>query len=213
MAIEYRLSHTAAQIDEKLHRIDNLASKNEIPKKISDLTNDSDFATETYVQGYAQPIGDYALLSDVSSFEESIEEAVSVKAEKTYVDKEIASVKSNIDTSIENLKNDLLNGAGEAYDTLKELGELIDDNHDAIDALEMAASSKADVDHMHTFEDINGLQDMIASVVDTKAEKTYVNEEIAKANSVQSNRIDTIEAKIIDGLEAVTSEEISALFL
>lgn len=41
------------------------------------------------------------------------------------------------------VKNDLLNGAGGAYDTLKELGDLIDDNTDAIDALEQVATSKA----------------------------------------------------------------------
>lgn len=42
------------------------------------------------------------------------------------------------------VKNDLLNGAGEAYDTLKELGDLIDDNQDAITALETIAVNKAD---------------------------------------------------------------------
>ena len=45
---------------------------------------------------------------------------------------------------VDGIKNDLLNGAGEAYDTLKELGELIDDNTDAIDALEMLASKQSD---------------------------------------------------------------------
>jgi hypothetical protein len=41
------------------------------------------------------------------------------------------------------VKDDLLNGAGEAYDTLKELGELINENQDAIEALETVATSKA----------------------------------------------------------------------
>ena len=40
------------------------------------------------------------------------------------------------------IKDDLLNGAGDAYDTLKELGDLIDGNTDAIDALEIVAASK-----------------------------------------------------------------------
>lgn len=47
-------------------------------------------------------------------------------------------------TYADQIKNDLLNGAGAAYDTLKELGDLIDDNQDAIDALEIVAASKAD---------------------------------------------------------------------
>ena len=42
------------------------------------------------------------------------------------------------------LKNELLNGAGEAYDTLKELGDLINDNTDALGALEAVATNKQD---------------------------------------------------------------------
>lgn len=45
MATEYKLSYTATQIDEKLGKIDNLATKNEVPSKTSDLTNDSGFIT------------------------------------------------------------------------------------------------------------------------------------------------------------------------
>lgn len=45
------------------------------------------------------------------------------------------------------VKNDLVNGAGPAYDTLKELGVLIDENTDAIDALEIVATGKADKVH------------------------------------------------------------------
>lgn len=40
------------------------------------------------------------------------------------------------------VKNDLLNGAGAAYDTLKELGDLIDDNEDAITALNSLISGR-----------------------------------------------------------------------
>lgn len=42
------------------------------------------------------------------------------------------------------IKDDLLNGAGEAYDTLKELGNLIDVNTDAIEALNQVAVGKQD---------------------------------------------------------------------
>ena len=42
---EYRLSYTASKIDEKLGQIDNLAKKNEVPSKTSQLTNDSGFIT------------------------------------------------------------------------------------------------------------------------------------------------------------------------
>lgn len=53
------------------------------------------------------------------------------KADKTYVDEKATSI-----------KNELLNGAGEAYDTLKELGDLINENTNALDALEEIATSK-----------------------------------------------------------------------
>lgn len=61
---------------------------------------------------------------------------------KSYADS-VANEKANA------IKNDLLNGAGDAYDTLKELGDLIDENTDAIEALETIASNKADVSHTH----------------------------------------------------------------
>ena len=43
------------------------------------------------------------------------------------------------------VKNELLNGAGAAYDTLKELGDLITDNQDALDALAAVSNNKADL--------------------------------------------------------------------
>ena len=51
----------------------------------------------------------------------------------------------------ERVKNELLNGAGDAYDTLKELGDLIDTNNDAIEALRAIATGKADEDHTHNY--------------------------------------------------------------
>lgn len=61
----------------------------------------------------------------------------------------LASAKSYADSAAATVKNDLLNGAGTAYDTLKELGDLIDDNKDAIDALETVAAGKANASHTH----------------------------------------------------------------
>lgn len=53
-------------------------------------------------------------------------------------------VSEQIEEAATAVKNDLLNGAGPAYDTLKELGDLIDENQDAIDALETIATGKQD---------------------------------------------------------------------
>lgn len=62
---------------------------------------------------------------------------------KGAADTALASAKTYADSAASKVKNDLLNGAGGAYDTLKELGDLIDDNQDAIEALETVAASKA----------------------------------------------------------------------
>lgn len=62
-----------------------------------------------------------------------------------------ALIKEEISDATNKVKNDLLNGAGSAYDTLKELSDLIVDNQDAIDALEAVASGKADKSHTHNY--------------------------------------------------------------
>jgi hypothetical protein len=49
MALEFKLSYTAEDINNRLGRIDSLATKGELPTKTSDLTNDSGFVNETYV--------------------------------------------------------------------------------------------------------------------------------------------------------------------
>lgn len=63
---------------------------------------------------------------------------------KADASNKLAEAKSYADNAATKVKNDLLNGAGAAYDTLQELGELIDDNHDAIDALNTVAAGKQD---------------------------------------------------------------------
>ena len=84
-----------------------------------------------------------------------------------------ANAKAYADTAASNaatkVKNDLLNGAGTAYDTLKELGDLIDDNADAIEALETIASGKADASHGHAISEVSGLQ----SALDGKADASH----------------------------------------
>lgn len=63
--------------------------------------------------------------------------------DKTYSSNKIAS---EILAACNKVKNDLLNGAGEAYDTLKELGDLIDQNKSAIEALQALAAGHVKYD-------------------------------------------------------------------
>lgn len=69
---------------------------------------------------------------------------ISTYETKSDASSKLLEAKTYADSAATKVKNDLLNGAGGAYDTLKELGDLIDDNQDAIEALETIAASKAD---------------------------------------------------------------------
>ena len=91
---------------------------------------------------------------------------------KTDAQAKLDEAKDYADTVGNTVKNDLLNGAGEAFDTLKELGDLIDENQDAIEALETIAANKADKDHNHdnvyyTKEQIDGLELITVDDIDT----------------------------------------------
>ena len=116
-------------------------------------------------------------IASVSDVEAAKQEAIDMA--KAYTDEQYESktdaqaklteAKSYADSAAATVKNDLLNGAGAAYDTLKELGDLIDDNKDAIVALETVASGKADKTHGHEIADVNGLQ----SALDGKAASSH----------------------------------------
>lgn len=88
---------------------------------------------------------------------------------KGAADTALANAKTYADNAVAKVKNDLLNGAGAAYDTLKELGDLIDDNVDAIKVLEEVAAGKADKTHGHEISDITNLQ----STLDGKAASSH----------------------------------------
>lgn len=70
---------------------------------------------------------------------------------KSAASAKLTEAKTYADSAAAKVKNDLLNGAGGAYDTLKELGDLIDVNVDAIEALETVAANKADKGHTHNY--------------------------------------------------------------
>lgn len=83
-------------------------------------------------------------------------------------------IADSISTAASNLKNEILNGAGEAYDTLKELGDLIDTNKDAITALKTIASGHVKFDGAQTLTD---------------AQKTQARSNIGAANAVHTHAI------------------------
>lgn len=100
---------------------------------------------------------------------------------KTDADAKLGEAKEYADNAAKAVKDDLLNGAGAAYDTLKELGDLIDVNQNAIEALETVATGKADKDHDH-----EGVYEEVGSIELAKAEiKAYVDEALASRIVVQ----------------------------
>ena len=88
---------------------------------------------------------------------------------KSDATKKLNEAKAYADEAANTVKDDLLNGAGAAYDTLKELGDLISTNVGAIDALENVAAGKADKVHTHAISDITNLQ----STLDGKAAASH----------------------------------------
>ena len=111
------------------------------------------------------------LNKDLDDLELAIKKVEENSANKESVEKEFENIKKSIPTKTsdltnnsgfititeakveaEKVKSELLNGAGGAYDTLKELGDLIDDNVDAIAALTKIATNKADKSEFNTLQ-------------------------------------------------------------
>lgn len=117
---------------------------------------------------------------------------------------EVAGAIEDIKSYADNIKNDLLNGAGDTYDTLKELGDLIDENCDAIEALEKIAVDKADKNHKHddvyyTEGEINemlaGMQSAIEGKVEKDGDKVLSTHDF---NDAYKDKLDGIDQTIKD---------------
>lgn len=118
--------------------IDNIKdSLNDCAKK-TDIPDTSKFITEVPAE--------YITESELESKGYLTQhQSLEGKADKDHRHDDLYDVKG----TAEQIKNELLNGAGAAYDTLKELGDLISDNQGAIEALENLAANKADKEHIH----------------------------------------------------------------
>lgn len=132
MATEFRLSYTAADINNRLGKIDILAEKTEVPTKTSELVNDSGFATESYVQGTANSAvsthntetyahNDIRLLieglttrlnvladSDDTTLDQMSEIVAYIKSNKSLIE-EITTNKVNVSDIINNLTTNVAN--------------------------------------------------------------------------------------------------------
>ena len=110
-------------------------------------------------------------------------------ASKKYVDDSKGEAISEAKEYTDNVKNDLLHGAGDAYDTLKELGDLIDENQDAIEALEQVATGKANTVHAHVISDVTELQETLDENLTEAKEYTDEKLETKLDKTTEANKI------------------------
>jgi predicted ribosome quality control (RQC) complex YloA/Tae2 family protein len=136
-------------------------------------------------EGIKIKIGDnVSHFNDLEYVDKPITDALSQKADKSELNSvNAAQLNGKTATEIENtlkkyadeaaniVKNDLLNGAEDAYDTLKDLGDLINENTTALDALKLTASGKADLIHSHEISDINELSTSLNEITEELGKK------------------------------------------
>lgn len=107
-----------------------------------------------------------------------------------------SKVDSEITKAKQEVKNDLLGGAGTAYDTLNELAELIESNQDAITALQNLAAGHVKYDDAQELTDAQKKQarDNINAVSQNEIDFSAIEATIASNKS----EVDTLKADIGD---------------
>lgn len=103
-----------------------------------------------------------------------------------------SKVDSQITAAKQAVKNDLLGGAGTAYDTLKELADLIETNKTAIEALQALAAGHVKYDAAQDLTDEQKAQARtnIGAIATSEVNLTEVNNKIA-ANTTEINGLKT----------------------
>lgn len=103
-----------------------------------------------------------------------------------------SKVESQIIAAKQEVKNDLLGGAGAAYDTLKELADLIETNKTAIEALKTIAAGhvKYDAAQVLTDEQKAQARTNIGAIAASEINLTEVNNKIT-ANTTKINDLKT----------------------
>lgn len=107
-----------------------------------------------------------------------------------------SKVASEITKAKQEVKDDLLGGAGTAYDTLNELAELIESNQDAITALQNLAAGHVKYDGVQELTDAQKKQarDNINAVSQEEIDFSAIETTIASNKS----EVDTLKAEIGD---------------
>lgn len=142
-----------------------------------------------------EQLADYAKTEDVNK---EIADAVKDLASESYVDDAIKDLniddyakksetytKGEVDSVVANVKSEILGGAGEDYDTLKEIEEWIGEHGDLYSALVTTVGEKATKDEIKDMATMSWVteQEYLTEhqSLDAYATKEYVGQEIAKA--------------------------------
>lgn len=135
-SLESRVSEFAARTGQEI-------------KKVRGEIATSNTAAEALTQRVAANEGAITNLQSEVAKKVEIDDA-QASATKTYSSQK---VDSQITAAKQSVKNDLLGGAGEAYDTLKELADALVTNKDAITALQQIAQGHVQFDKSQSLND------------------------------------------------------------
>lgn len=135
-SLESRVSEFAARTGQEI-------------KKVRGEIATSNTAAEALTQRVAANEGAITNLQSEVAQKVEIDDA-QASATKTYSSQK---VDSQITAAKQSVKNDLLGGAGEAYDTLKELADALVTNKDAITALQQIAQGHVQFDKAQSLND------------------------------------------------------------
>lgn len=200
------LYYTESEVDSKLSAINATITNitdGLTPVKEAEHANSADSATDADKLGGQLP-SYYAKASDIptgaladkdtvseSDLDSALAEKVNAAAEgnhshsnKSVLDGITESKVSAWDSSLSSANTytdekvaNLLNNSTEAVDSIMELAEAMENNADAIEALEKIAAGKANAEHTHVIANVTGLQ----SALDNKVEQTVLDDHVSDA--------------------------------
>lgn len=119
-----------------------VAAINEIQSGLSGL-NSTVGGHTTSISDLTTKYNDLKSAVEAISVSDVIDDDASTSTTTTY---SASKIESQITAAKQAVKDDLVNGAGDAYDTLKELADLIATNKDAIEALKTLAAGHVKYD-------------------------------------------------------------------
>lgn len=102
------------------------------------ITNQGDLSALTTTQKASLVLAINELKAELGTIDANLIDDSAPSSTKTYSSNKIVS---EIQTKCQEVKDALLGGAGEAFDTLKELADLIEQNKDLIESLQTLAGS------------------------------------------------------------------------